>query len=301
MPELDGKVAIVTGANSGLGEQTASMLATQGATVVMACRNQDKAHAAANRIALRIRRPPPDIVGLDLGDLASVRACADLIAAKYEQVDILVNNAGLMAVNEGRTTDGFEVHMGVNHLGHFALTVGLLPVVTATPGARVVTVTSIGHWAGRLDLADLMFERRPYSRWSAYFQSKLANLLFVSELDRRLRATASTCLALAAHPGWGNTDLGAEGSGLLNRSTKWLMPLFGQSPRRGALPTLRAATDPSARGGQLYGPHLVGWGHPVIATASPASRDIANAAELWRLSEQLTGVASAFGGPASAS
>lgn len=299
MPELDGKVAVVTGANSGLGEQTAQMLAARGVRVVMACRNQDKAHTAANRIALQVRRPPPDIVALDLGDLASVRAAAELIAAKYRQVDVLVNNAGLMAVDEGRTTDGFEVHVGVNHLGHFAFTMGLLSVIAGTPGARVVTVTSIGHWAGRLDLADLMFERRRYSRWSAYFQSKLANVLFMSELDRRLRASASTCRALAAHPGWGNTDLGAEGSGLVNRATKWLMPMFGQSPRRGALPTLRAATDPSARGGQLYGPHLVGWGHPVIATASPASRDIAKAAELWHRSEELTGVASPFGGPAS--
>jgi NAD(P)-dependent dehydrogenase (short-subunit alcohol dehydrogenase family) len=193
-----------------------------------------------------------------------------------------------MAVDQGRTDDGFETQIGVNHLGHFALTAGLAPLLLATPGSRVVNVSSVGHRAGRLALDDLMYERRRYSRWGAYFQSKLANLLFTAELHRRLTEAGAATSALAAHPGGSNTDLGREGSGLLNKTLRFVAPL-GQSAYAGALPIVRAATDPAATGGQLYGPSLVFRGHPVVETPSRRARRSTDAQALWHLSEELTG------------
>jgi protochlorophyllide reductase len=290
IPPLDGTVAVVTGSNSGLGEQAATMLARRGATVVLACRNLDKAEAAAGRMRAAGASGDIELVALDLASLDSVRKAVDEIAALRGRLDLLVNNAGLMAVDEARTADGFEMQIGVNHLGHFALTAGLAPVLLATAGSRVVNVSSMGHRAGRLVLDDLMFERRRYQRWLAYTQSKLANLLFTLELHRRLTAAGAPTSALAAHPGLSRTDLGTEGSGILNRATKYFTPAFGQSAYTGALPIVRAATDLGAESGQLYGPNLVVRGHPVVETPSRAARNRADAEALWRRSEELTGV-----------
>ena len=288
IPDLDGKVAVVTGSNSGLGEEAAGMLARHGATVVLACRNQSKAEAAAARMRAAGATGPLELVALDLASLASVRKASEEIADRYDRLDLLVNNAGLMAVDEGKTEDGFEMQIGVNHLGHFALTAGLMPLLLATPGSRVVNVSSMGHRMGKLVLDDLMFERRGYSRWPAYFQSKLANLLFTAELHRRLDAAGAGTAALTGHPGASHTDLGTEGSGLLNKAVKVFAPL-GQSAHAGALPIVRAATDPAAKSGQFYGPSLLVRGHAVVETPNKRARNADDAKALWQRSEELTG------------
>jgi NAD(P)-dependent dehydrogenase (short-subunit alcohol dehydrogenase family) len=289
VPEQHGRIAVITGANSGLGEQAALALAGKGAHVVLACRNPAKAHAAEARIRQVHPAASVQVRVLDLADLSSVAQFADGLAADHGRVDLLLNNAGLMAVDAARTRDGFEMQFGVNHLGHFALTVRLLPLLTATAGSRVVTMSSMGHRAGRMHFDDLMFDRG-YSRWQAYFQSKLANLLFTAELQRRLAASGTSTIALAAHPGGSRTDLGTEGRGLSNRLMAAVVPLVTQSAATGALPLLRAATDPAASGGQFYGPRWLAVGHPVLETPAPAARRTADARRLWTESVRLTGV-----------
>jgi NAD(P)-dependent dehydrogenase (short-subunit alcohol dehydrogenase family) len=289
IPEQHGRIAVITGANSGLGEQAALALAGKGAHVVLACRNPAKAHAAEARIRQVHPAASVQVRVLDLADLSSVAQFADGLAADHGRVDLLLNNAGLMAVDAARTRDGFEMQFGVNHLGHFALTVRLLPLLTATAGSRVVTMSSMGHRAGRMHFDDLMFDRG-YSRWQAYFQSKLANLLFTAELQRRLAASGTSTIALAAHPGGSRTDLGTEGRGLSNRLMAAVVPLVTQSAATGALPLLRAATDPAASGGQFYGPRWLAVGHPVLETPAPAARRTADARRLWTESVRLTGV-----------
>jgi NAD(P)-dependent dehydrogenase (short-subunit alcohol dehydrogenase family) len=295
MPPQTGRVAVVTGANSGLGQEIALALAVAGARVVLACRDRARAEAAAERI--RNAAPPAELEvrALDLADLSSVRAFAEGFAADHDRLDLLVNNAGLMAVDEDRTTDGFEMQVGVNHLGHFALTARLLPLLIGVPGARIGTMSSVGHRAGRLDLSDLMFERRRYDRWRPYAQSKLANLLFTAELQRRLRESGSPAIAVAAHPGASATDLGFEGRGPGNLVVRTLMPWFAQPVVQGALPMLRAVTDPGVRGGEFYGPRWIGFGHPVPEPPSRAARDLDDAGRLWDLSADLTGLTPAFG------
>ncbi len=289
IPEQHGRIAVITGANSGLGEQAALALAGKGAHVVLACRNPAKAHAAEARIRQVHPAASVQVRVLDLADLSSVAQFADGLAADHGRVDLLLNNAGLMAVDAARTRDGFEMQFGVNHLGHFALTVRLLPLLTATAGSRVVTMSSMGHRAGRMHFDDLMFDRG-YSRWQAYFQSKLANLLFTAELQRRLAASGTSTIALAAHPGGSRTDLGTEGRGLSNRLMAAVVPLVTQSAATGALPLLRAATDPAASGGQFYGPRWLAVGHPVLETPAPAARRTADAHRLWTESVRLIGV-----------
>ncbi len=289
VPEQHGRIAVITGANSGLGEQAALALAGKGAHVVLACRNPAKAHAAEARIRQVHPAASVQVRVLDLADISSVAQFADGHPADHRRVDILLNNAGLMAVDAARTRDGFEMQFGVNHLGHFALTVRLLPLLTATAGSRVVTMSSMGHRAGRMHFDDLMFDRG-YSRWQAYFQSKLANLLFTAELQRRLAASGTSTIALAAHPGGSRTDLGTEGRGLSNRLMAAVVPLVTQSAATGALPLLRAATDPAASGGQFYGPRWLAVGHPVLETPAPAARRTADARRLWTESVRLTGV-----------
>jgi protochlorophyllide reductase len=285
-PAQSGRVALVTGANAGLGFEIAAGLASTGAAVLLGCRNRARAERAV--AALRERCPSADIgfIDLDLADLSSV---TDAAAAVVERgrLDLLVNNAGLMALDETRTADGWEMQFAVNHLGHFALTMQLLPLLAATGGARVVTMSSMGHRAGRLRLDDLHFARG-YRRWPAYFQSKLANLLFAVELDRRLRATSATVSSLAAHPGASNTDLGTEGSGWTNRALR-IVPLVSQPASAGALPALRAALDPSARSGMFFGPRWMVRGRPVVETPSRRARRVEDAAALWAESERLTG------------
>jgi protochlorophyllide reductase len=297
IPDLTGRVAVVTGANRGLGREVTRYLAGRGARVIMACRDEAGAEAVATTLrssgavtgALEVRP-------LDLASLASVEKFAVGLADE-PRLDLLGNNAGLMAVDRGLTADGFETHMGVNHLGHFALTARLLPLLGATAGSRIVTMSSMGARVGHVDLGDLLWERRPYDRWQSYFQSKLANLLFTLELDRRLRAAGAATAALAAHPGGARTSLGRNGHGWTNR----LLPLwapFVQSAAVGALGFVRAATDPAAQGGEYYGPQLQAWGRPVREKPGRQARDPEVAAGLWEQSEQLTGCAFGFGAPA---
>ena len=285
IPRLDGRVAVVTGANSGLGLAAATLLSAAGARVLLACRNQEKAAAAAEAVG-----PDAEVVRLDLASLASVEQAAADVAGRTDRLDLLVNNAGLMAVDASRTEDGFETQFGVNHLGHFALTGRLMPLLLATPGSRVVNVSSMGHRAARaVDFDDLMFDRRGYDRWKPYFQSKLANLLFTAELDRRLRAASAPTAALAAHPGGTHTDLGHEGSGFTNTGLR-LLSRLAQPVTIGVLPIVRAAVDPQAQGGEFYGPQFLAVGYPVRETPSRRARDDRDARRLWDVSEQLTGV-----------
>lgn len=284
IPCLDGKVAVVTGANSGVGFQAAVLLARAGARVLMACRDLGRADAAAARVG-----PGAEVVRLDLASLASVATAAEDIRSRTPAVHFLVNNAGLMAIDRARTEDGFEMQFGVNHLGHFALSGHLAPLLLSTPGCRVVTVSSPAHRAGVLRLDDLMFDRRRYDRWRPYCQSKLANLLFTTELDRRLRAADAPVEALAAHPGVSRTNLGTQGHGLTGA---FLRPTggFGQPAAIGALPIVRAAVDPAARGGEMYGPQFMFFGYPHRETPSRRARRVDDARRLWERSEDLTGV-----------
>jgi len=289
IPDLTGRRAVVTGANAGLGLEIAHGLAARGAAVVLACRNTAKAEAAADAIRARTRGAAVEVGWLDLGDLESVAAFA---ATQSGPLDLLVNNAGVMAIDEARTAQGVEMQYGVNHLGHFALIARLLPLLLATPGSRVGSMSSMGHRAAR-GQADPRIERR-YDRWQAYFQSKLANLLFTAELQRRLAAAGATTVAVAAHPGASNTDLGTEGSSFANRTLRFA-PLFGQSAEVGARPMLRALTDPTVAGGEFYGPRFVFRGTtPVRETPTRAARDAAAARRLWATSIELSGLTPAF-------
>ena len=287
--DLGGKVCVVTGANSGLGREIARALAANGAEVIMACRNPTKAAEAERAILARHPQARLTQVTLDLASLASVRRAAEQIRAAHDHLDVLVNNAGLMALDRAMTEDGFEMQFGVNHLGHFVITAELLPPLLATPGSRIANMSSMGHRGGHIDFANLNAERS-YGRWPAYFQSKLANLLFTAELDRRLRAaTGHSTMALAAHPGGTRTDLGAEGSGLAAKLWQSVAPLVMQPVGAGAQPMLRAVTDPAAEGGQFYGCRFMTFGAPVLETPSRSARDPADAARLWDESARLTG------------
>jgi NAD(P)-dependent dehydrogenase (short-subunit alcohol dehydrogenase family) len=291
-PRQDGRTAVITGSNAGLGYETAVGLAGLGAHVVLACRSTGKAEVAAADIRARVPGASLEVRHLDLACLASVAGFARDLRSSRQDLDLLVNNAGIMAVDEGRTVDGFELQLGTNHLGHFALTVQLLPLLLATPGSRVATMSSMGHRAGRLAPDDLMGTRRGYDRWRAYFQSKLANLLFTAELHRRLEAAGASTVAVAAHPGGSRTDLGTEGTSGSNRAMSTVVPALTQPAATGALPMLRALTAPDVLGGEFYGPRFVGVGHPVRETPSRRARRAEDARLLWRESERLTGVAS---------
>jgi NAD(P)-dependent dehydrogenase (short-subunit alcohol dehydrogenase family) len=280
MPSLQGRTVVVTGANSGLGLVAARAFAGAGAHVILAVRDTTRGEAAAATVAGRA-----EVRALDLSDLASVAAFADALDGP---VDILVNNAGVMAVPRARTKDGFELQIGTNHLGHFALTNRLLAQITS----RVVTLSSFAHRTGRIDLQDLNFERRRYGRWTAYGQSKLANLLFTLELQRRLTAAGSPVRALAAHPGYARTNLQSHtGSGLQNALMAVTNRVVAQSAEMGVLPVLYAATMDLAGGAYVGpgGPQEL-RGHPAIAGRSDAALDAEMAMGLWDLSERLTGV-----------
>jgi NAD(P)-dependent dehydrogenase (short-subunit alcohol dehydrogenase family) len=288
MPDQTGKVAIVTGANSGIGFEEARGLASKGAQVILACRSQEKGAAAAQRICEEYPDARAEYMPLDLADLSSVRQFAERFTARYDRLDMLINNAGVMAVPElRRTADGFEMQFGTNHLGHFALTGLLLDVLMRTPGARVVTVSSVSHRRGRVDFDNLNAERS-YDRWAAYGQSKVANLLFTYELQRRFEAAGADAIATAAHPGWTGTNL-QQDAGLI----RLFNPVFSMQPEQGALPILYAATAPDAKGGGYYGPGGPGeWrGYPKRVDSTALSHDKAVAKRLWEVSEKLTGVA----------
>jgi NAD(P)-dependent dehydrogenase (short-subunit alcohol dehydrogenase family) len=286
MPDLTGRVAIVTGANSGIGFEEARALAGKGASVVLACRVEDKGQAAVERIAREHPAAAAVFMQLDLADLASVRRFAAEFGQGYERLDILIDNAGIMATPFGRTVDGFELQFGTNHLGHFALTGLLLDAIRRTPGARVVVVSSAGHVFGKIDFDNLGGERG-YNPQRAYGQSKLANVLFAYELQRRFEAAGIDAIAAAVHPGWAKTNLPAHW-----RMVRWGNVILGQSAEMGALPALYAATAPGVQGGDYFGPGgLLGVkGHPVKARSSARSHDAAVAARLWAVSESLTGV-----------
>ena len=291
VPDQHGRTAVVTGANTGIGLETAAVLAQRGAVTVLACRDTGKAERAAARLSPASPEATVSVVRLDLASLESVRAAAAQILASHERLDLLINNAGLMMPPRGTTADGFELQFGTNHLGHFALTGLLLEAMLAVPGSRVVTVSSQGHRAGRINFADLQSERR-YGRVSAYAQSKLANLMFTYELERRLRAAEAATVAVAAHPGSTSTELVRHWPGLLQTAYAATGGLVNQSPPMGALPTLRAATDPAARGGDYYGPGGLGQlkGYPVRVSSNGRSHDQDAQRRLWAESERLTGV-----------
>ncbi|MGA3252810.1 MAG: SDR family NAD(P)-dependent oxidoreductase [Mycobacterium sp.] len=290
IPDQTGRTAIITGANTGLGYETAVALAGQGARVVLAVRNLDKGKQAATRIAEAHPGATVELQELDLTSLASIRAATEQLRADHDRIDLLINNAGVMWTPKSTTADGFELQFGTNHLGHFALTGLLLDRLQPVPGSRVVTVSSIGHrLRAAIHFDDLQWEHS-YNRVGAYGQSKLANLLFTYELQRRL-APRGTTAALAAHPGGSRTELTRNVPRLVAAVNAVLEPLY-QGADRGALPTLRAATDPGVHGGQYYGPGGIGElrGYPKVVPSSDQSHDVKLQRRLWEVSEDLTGV-----------
>jgi NAD(P)-dependent dehydrogenase (short-subunit alcohol dehydrogenase family) len=290
IPDQSGRVAIVTGANSGLGYDTAALLAGKGAHVVMAVRNLGKGNEALQRIQGSHPNAPVDLQELDLSSLDNTRKAAEAIRSAYPRIDLLINNAGVMYVpSREATSDGFEMQFGTNHLGHFALTGLLLDNLIGVDGSRVVTVSSVGHRImAKIHFDDLNWERG-YNRVKAYGQSKLANLMFTYELQRRLAAKGAPTVALAAHPGFSDTELMRHLPGFIPDS---LWKVVAQPAEMGALPTLRAATDPGAQGGQYYGPDGIGEakGNPKVVASSAQSHDEAIQRRLWTVSEELTGV-----------
>ncbi len=295
IPDEKGRIAVVTGANGGLGLESARALARAGAHVVMAARNQEKAAGAIADIRSSVPDASLELVELDLGSLESVRRAASQILASQERIDILLNNAGVMAVPEGATSDGFEIQFGTNHLGHWALTALLMPAVLAAPAARVVTVTSTAHHMGRAVDPSNPNLKGKYSPWRAYGQSKLANFHFGIGLQHALSSAGAPASSLIAHPGLSNTELQAvsvreSGGGLSQRFFHSLAGSTGMTPEKGVLPQLRAATDPRARGGEFYAPRFVNNGPPV---RRPILRRIGMEKairQLWEVSERETGL-----------
>jgi len=296
IPSQAGRVAIVTGANSGLGYETAKALSMAGATVLMACRNQEKGKKAKEQIERELDWSNISLLRLDLADLESVREFAQQVSDQEEKIDILVNNAGLMAIPYQLTMDGFEMQFGVNHLGHFALTGLLYPMLKSAEAARIVNVSSIAHRIGKINFDDLQ-SRNAYNKWKAYGQSKLANLLFTHELNNRFQAKGENIMALAAHPGYAATELPFKGPEMEKKLWKNSIMnagniLAGQPASRGALPSLYAATAQEAERGGFYGPGgLLGiHGYPSEARAKNGLVNDRDSALLWKRSEELTGV-----------
>jgi len=294
IPDQTGRIAVVTGANGGLGLETARELARKGALVVMGARNQEKAERAVADIEAEVPDAKLELRVLDLASLASVKTFAERVIAEHPRIDLLINNAGVMAIPQTPTDDGFEMQFGTNHLGHFALTAQLMPALVATPGSRIITVTSTArHAATKLNADDLNMDDN-YTPWGAYGRSKIANMNFALELNRRLEQSGSTVMSLAAHPGYSNTDLQAhsarEHGGASQRFFAKTVQWVGMSPSRGALPQLRAATDPAARGGELYTPRWVNTGSPVRRPVTGRRNRPDDMKQLWGISEEATGV-----------
>jgi len=296
MPDLSGRTIIITGANSGIGYEAALAFARKGADVILACRDVGKARTAAAQISASVSGATPVVMELDLANLASVHRFSAAFHEQHETLHVLSNNAGVMAIPYRQTADGFEMQFGTNHLGHFALTGLLLDRLLATEAARVVTVASGMHRLGTIRFDDLQL-RNGYRKWLAYGQSKLANLLFTFELNRRVVAASAKLISVACHPGYSATNLqyvGPKMSG--SQIMKYLFDinnrLFAQSAAMGALPTEYAAVAPDVHGGDYYGPNGIAelWGYPVAVGCSAAARDPATASRLWEVSEQLTKV-----------
>lgn len=301
VPDSRGKTYVITGGNSGIGWEAGRVLAEHGAHVILACRNADKAKEAVSAIQKTARADAKvEARSLDLASLESVKRFAETLLSEGQAIDGLLNNAGLMALPYSRTNDGFETQLGVNHLGHFALTGRVLPLLRKATGARVVNVSSQAHRMGKMNFDDLMSERR-YEKWTAYGQSKLANLLFTFELGRRLKKAGEGIVVTAAHPGYSATSLQGKGPEMSGSKFDGLMMkmgngMFAQTAAMGALPTLRAAVDPAAASGDYFGPgglFEIG-GAPKKVGTSARARDEASAATLWKRSVELTGVD--FGG-----
>ncbi len=297
IPDQTGKYVVVTGANSGLGFETTKAMAAKGATVVMACRNEEKAAQAASAIRDTVPNAPLEVRKLDLSDQDSITAFADEMLTQDKPIDVLFNNAGVMAMPEMRTAQGFEMQVGTNHLGHFAVAARLFPLVEKAEAGRVVAVASQAHRIGKISLDDLNWQSRSYSRWSAYGQAKLANLMFSKELAKRLTAKNSKVISAAAHPGYASTNLQSAASKVENsKFGEWFFELgnslLGQSQTMGALPSLRAATDPAVTSGDYYGPHgfMERAGYPVKVGSTKIAQDEDTWAKLWTLSEDLVGV-----------
>ncbi len=298
IPDQTGRTAVVTGANTGLGLAAARALAAKGARVVLACRDLVRGAAAHETVRREAVGDAPELVTLDLADLASVRSFAAFMNTDVDRLDLLMNNAGVMATPLRRTAQGFEMQIGTNHLGHFALTGLLLPALLRAPAPRVVTVSSVGHRIGRIRLNDLNWERGGYQPWLAYGQSKLANLLFTMELQTRAVGAGTTLIAVAAHPGTSSTELGRNlpGARVMAALNPLLSRLTGQPPEMGALPQLYAATMADVTGDDYWGPDglFEQRGHPKKVGRSRAASDSGTARRLWELSERLTAVDYAF-------
>lgn len=292
IPDLDGLTVIITGANSGVGYETAIELARRGAAVILACRSASRGESALRRITSDSPSATVELAQLDLGDLESVERFVQQFYATHDKLDLLINNAGVMATPYRTTVSGFETQIGTNHLGHFALTGKLMSLLINSDAPRIVSVSSLAHRGESIDLEAIQFTRENYNRWHAYGRSKLANLLFTYELQRRFeRAGIRHVSSLAAHPGVSKTNI-AQGLGWIGKVSMPIAGLFFQSARMGALPILRAATDPDAASGEYYGPDRPNErrGHPVIVTSSPESHDAEVARRLWEQSERLTDV-----------
>lgn len=292
IPDQTGKTVLITGANSGIGYQAALELARRGAHVLLGCRSLDKGTAARERILKAVPIARVDVVLLDMASLASIRGFAGEFVASGQPLDILINNAGVMALpGRQQTPDGFELQFGTNHLGHFALTGLLMPALLRAPAPRVVTVASLAHRNGKLDWDNLQSERT-YSPWGAYNNSKLANILFARELDRRAKESGSRLLSLPVHPGISSTNIANAGTDLKSTIMRVLGPMLVQTDAMGALPTLYAATAPDLRGGDYIGPNGFGEtrGYPAVVTPRPQALDEPTGRRLWTVSEQLTGV-----------
>ena len=292
IPDLTGKVIIVTGGNSGIGYEEVKAFSKNGASTIMASRNLEKATKAKNKILKRIPEAKIEIIELDLANLESIYKFTDEFKKKYEKLDVLVNNAGIMMVPYQKTVDGFESQIGTNHLGHFALTGLLLDTLKKTKGSRIINVSSIGHRSGKMDFDNFLFENGlGYTKMGAYGRSKLANLLFTYELNRRLEKSGEDTISVASHPGISNTRLADHMYGIFKIILKPIAMSFLQSAAKGALPTIRAAVDPNVKGGEYYGPKIRDKefrGPPVKVESNKASHSEKDAQKLWEISEELT-------------
>lgn len=286
IPDQSGKIVIVTGANSGIGYEATRALAIKGASVIMACRSLEKGQSAENQIRAEFPDAQVLLRPLDLADLSSVQQFANTFLSEFDRLDVLINNAGVMAIPYHKTADGFEMQFGTNHLGHFKLTALLFDLLKRTPNSRIVTVTSYAHFFGWINFNNLNSERF-YQKWLAYCQSKLANILFGYELQRRVALGGKNPLSIVVHPGWAATNL---------QHSTWffslLNPLLSQSQEMGALPSLYAATSPEVCGGEYIGPDgfLGQRGYPHKARSSRRSMDLDTAKKLWAISEEITGI-----------
>jgi NAD(P)-dependent dehydrogenase (short-subunit alcohol dehydrogenase family) len=291
IPELKGKTILVTGANSGIGFEAAKEFSRKGATVILACRNMEKAEKALNDIKNEIPTALAEIMELDVSSLKSVQLFVEAFKAKHKSLDILLNNAGVMMTPYGKTVDGYELQFATNHLGHFALSGELIDLLRSTPGSRVVNVSSLAHMIGKMDFSDMMFENgKGYTPAKAYGRSKLANLLFTYELQRRFDSMNTDTIAVAAHPGVSSTNLDRHigDRGIFSVISKNM----SQTSAMGALPSIRACVDPDVKGGQYYGPgnFMNMTGYPILVRSNARSHNKKDAKKLWELSEKLTGV-----------